>query len=142
VSTGADLVADLFEYNDAILAELVTTRLGEHLLVVVLEIAKHFGLALGDDADVDVGPGTQVVVDTCLDGGYTELDGLLSGHVLLVIGFHDGHGSEGAGAGSVVGVRVHITITRALNELATLAVNATDDEVGADLASVLESVRG
>lgn len=43
-----------------------------------LKVPQHLGVVLGDDADVDVGSGSQIVEDTGGDGFGDHLDGFLS----------------------------------------------------------------
>jgi len=121
---------------------MISAGLREHLEVVVFEVPQHLVLALGDDADVDVGAGAQVVIDARLDGRDHELDGVLARHVLLVVRLEDSHGREGARASRVVGVREHVPVRGALDQLRAFTVNATNDKVGADVAPVLEGVGG
>jgi hypothetical protein len=135
-------VANFFEYLYAVLAELIPTGLRVDLLVVVFEVAEELDLALGDDADVHVGAGAQVVVDTRLDRCDHELDRIVLLHVFFVVGLQDSHGREGTRTRRVVRVRIHVAVTRAFYELGALAVHSSHDKVGADVPTILEGVRG
>lgn len=76
-----------------------------------LVVAEHLGTRFGDDRDVDIGTGSEIVKDTGADGSGNKSDSLSSldsqptvqglsgkgeahGHVLLVARLKDGHGSE------------------------------------------------
>ena len=66
------------------------------LMEVLVEdgVSEHFGFVFGQDAVVDVGARTQVVVDTGCDSLNTQLNGFLSAHVVLVLRFQDGRGVQ------------------------------------------------
>mgnify|MGYP007086427536 CR=1 FL=1 len=137
-----DFVTVLLEDVDAILSVLVALGLGVHLLVVGLEVALVVDLAALDDAHIDVGARTQVVVHTCLDRLHDQGLRLLLRHVLTVLGLHDGHGRKGSRAHRQERSSLGVPVRRNLDELGAAAVDSTNDAVGADLAAVVEDVLG
>ena len=119
--------------------EGVALRLGGPL--VGLHVAPvQGGLLLGDDGDVDVGAGAQVVEDAGLDGLAAQLDGLVAREVGLPLGLEDGHGGEGAGAHGDVGQLVGAAVGVHGEEVGAGGVDAGHDQVRADVALVAEEV--
>ena len=98
------------------------------------------GLVGGDDGEVDVGAGAEVVEDTGLDGLGAELHGVLLGQGGLPQGLEDGHGGQGTGAHGDVGQLVGAAVGVDGEEVGAGGVDAGDDQVGADVALVLEQV--
>ena len=89
-----NLVTVFLEDLDTLGSELVAVGLGEDLEVVGLEVTLVVDLALHDEADIDVGSGTEIVVHTSFDCLDDECLCLLLGHTLSVVSLEDGSGSE------------------------------------------------
>lgn len=142
----ADKLAHLVLLDD-LLIEDGRRALGELVVLSLLRplvgldvVAQQRRLLLGDDGDVDVGAGAEVVEDTGEDGVARELDGALAGQVGLPLRLEDAHGGEAAGAHGDVGELVGATMGVDGEEVDARRVAAGDDEVGADVALVLEEV--
>lgn len=142
MSGNHDLVLVFLEDLHAISTELVTIWLRKHLVVVALDGALVLDLALLDNADVDVGTRAQIVVNTSLDRHHDESFSLLLIHTFTIVTLHDGHSSERARAHSEEWSGLVVTIRANLNQLRSLDVNASDDAMSADLATIVENVVG
>jgi len=137
-----DLVAVLLEDLYAIRPVLIAIGLGVHLAIVGLEVPAVLHLALFDDAEINVRTRAEIVVDSSFDGLDDEGLGLLLSHILLELAFKNGHRRQRTRAhaqerpGLVVAVRVD------LDELGSFHVDATDDTVRSNVATVAEDVVG
>ena len=80
------------------------------------------------------------MVDAGFDGCNDELDGFFLREVFFVVGLEHCHGRQRARTSRVVGTRVHVAVVRALDQLRTLHVNSSHDQMSANVTSVLESM--
>lgn len=109
-------------------------------LVGLNEAALEGGLFVGDDGDVDVAAGAEIVEYTGLDSLAAEVDGLVLRQLGLPLRLEDGHGGERARAHGNVGQLVGGAVGVHSEEVGARGVDAGDDKVGADVALVLEEV--
>jgi hypothetical protein len=137
-----DFVSVFLENLDAVGSVLVALRLGVHLSVVGLEVALVLNLASLDDDYIDVGAGTEIVVHSSLDCHDDKGLSLFLGHVLTVVGLKDGQGGQRSRTHSKEAGGLLVTIVRNLNQLRSATIDTTHNDVGADLATVLEDVLG
>ena len=121
-------------------SERVAFGLGVDLEVVGLEVALVLDLALHDEADIDVGSGSKIVVNTSLNCSDDELLCLLLSHTLSVVSLEDSSGSERTGSHSEERSSLVMTISRNFDKLGSLDIHTTDNAVSADLATVFEDV--
>lgn len=142
----ADVLADV-GLGDDLLVEDGGGAAGELVVLELLtplvgldEAAVQGGLLGGDDGEVDVRAGAQVVEDTGLDGLGAELHGLLLGQARLPLGLEDGHGGQRTGPHGHVGQLVGAAVGVDGKEVGAGGINAGDDQVGADVALVLEQM--
>lgn len=129
----------LVEDSRGALGEGVALQLGRPLVgtdVAALEL----GLVGGDDGDVDVAAGAEVVEDAGEDGVAAELDGVVAAEVGPPLGLENGHGGQRAGAHGDVGELVGGAVGVDGEKVDARGVDAGDDEVGADVALVAEEV--
>lgn len=134
------LADDLFiQHSGSALGELVTLSLSGPL--VRLDVATLEGrLVLGYDGYIAVGTGTQIVEDTRKNGLAAQLHRLVTGQVGLPLGLENGHGGEGSRAHGDIGELVGAAVGVNGEEMGAGGVDASDDEVGTDMALVPEQV--
>lgn len=132
---------------DNLLVEHRRGALGEDVVALLLGplvgldvVAAQGGLRGGDDGDVDVASGPEIVEDTGLDGVGAQLDGVLLRQLRPPLGLEDGHGGQGPGAHGHVGELVGRAVGVHGEEVGARRVDAGDDEVRADVALVPEQV--
>jgi len=101
------------------------------------KVAEHFGASCGDDARVDIGPGSKVVEDTCRDGGRDERECILSRHVRFPATLEDGHGCEASRSHRYVGKLVCRTVRVDREQVGAGDVDACEYERGADVPLML-----
>mmetsp|Transcript_18743 Transcript_18743/g.39008 ORF Transcript_18743/g.39008 Transcript_18743/m.39008 type:complete len:275 (+) Transcript_18743:773-1597(+) len=94
----------------------------------------------GDDAQVNVGSGAQVVENAGPDRPLRQLHRFLLRHVLLVPGLVDGHGVQGATAHGAKRQGVRGTVREHREEVWPLAVHSPKHECGRDVTLVPEEV--
>lgn len=82
----------LVQHRRSTPGELVVLQLLTSL-VRLHEASVQRGLVFGDDGQIYVGTGAQIVEDTGLDGLGAEFHGLLLGKTGLPLGLEDGHSS-------------------------------------------------
>ena len=129
----------LIEDRSGALGEVVALQLGA-LLIGLDKVALKRRLFLGDDSNVDVGAGAEIVKDTSHDGVAAQLDGVVLAHARLPLRFKHAHGCQTARAHGHVrqlvgaAVRVHGEQVRACR------VAACYHQVRADVALVPEQV--
>jgi len=129
----------LVEYGGGALGEDVALEL-LGALVGLDVVALEGGLVGGDDGDVDVAAGAEVVPDAGLDGVGAQLDGFVAGQRGLPLGLEDGHGGQRARAHGHVGQLVGGAVGVDGEQVGAGGVDAGDDQVGADVALVAEQV--
>ena len=128
------------ENLDAISTVLIAVGLGKNLAIVALDGTLVLDLALLDDADINVATGAKIMVHTGLDRLDYESLGLFLSHVLLILCLNHGCGSEGARAHCLPRTGIGVTIGGDLDNLGSLDVDATNDAVSTDVATVVEDV--
>lgn len=82
------------------------------------------------------------MVDSPFNGCNNNLNGFFFSQIFLVLGFHDSHRSQGAGAQSKEWERVHVSVVANFDELGTLNVVSSKNQVGANVTSVVECMGG
>jgi len=137
-----DFVSVFLENLDTVGSVRVALGLGVHLFVVSLVVALVLNLALLDDDHIDVGARTEIVVHSSLDGLDNKRLSLVLRHVIAVLSFKDGHGSQRSRTHGKEARRLLVTIVGDLDQLGSATIDTTHDDVGADLASVVEDVLG
>lgn len=129
----------LVQHRCRALGEGITLQLSTLLVGLDVVPLKH-RLVLGDDGDIHVGSGTQIVEDTSHDGVTGQLDGIRLGHLGLPLGLEHTHGRQATTAHGDVGQLVGAAVCVDGEEVGAGGVAASDDQVGADMALVPEEV--
>lgn len=129
----------LVEDGGGALGERVALQLGA-LLVGLDKVALEGRLVLGNDGDVDVGAGAEIVEDTREDGVAGELDGVVLGQLGLPLRLKDTHGRQTTGAHGHVGELVSAAVRVHREQVRARRVAAGHDQVRANVALVAEEV--
>jgi len=80
------------------------------------------------------------VINTTLDRCHYNLDCFLLTQILLILRFHNCHGSETSRTESQIRKSIHITIVADFNKLWTFHVITTYDKVSTNMPTILECV--
>ena len=106
---------------------LVTFWLGIDLLVVSLEVTLVVNLSALDEADIDVGTGSKIVVHTSFDGLDNEILGLILSHTFTIASLKDGHSCQRTGSHGEERSRLVMAIGRNFNKLGSTYIDASND---------------
>lgn len=102
--------------------------------------SKHFGLVLGDHAQVDVAARSEIVEDTRTDGIGDERFGLFLAHVGLVAILEHGHGGERARAHGHVGRAIARAVRCDRAQVRSGDIDAAEHEGSAHVALIAEQI--
>lgn len=129
----------LVQHRCCTLREAVALQL-RFLLVRSDVVSLECCLVLGNDGNVHVGTGSQIVPDTSQDGIACQLDGILLGKIGLPLRLEDTHGCQATTTHGDVGELVRAAVSVDGEEVGAGGVDASNNEVGTDVALVAEEV--